>query len=359
MIDLRQQIRSTLAGVERSYKTPVPRCTLSDYACLARNGVWTQALQRALDECGSVHIPAGLYLLDGSVLLSSHCHIVAEEGAVLRLTEETDVLMLRNRHVTDGTRAPEGAAVDEDISITGGRWEESRTGRMGYGKTGKFDAAHSIPGCSTCMLFAGVRGLRLRNMTFAHAAGFAVQIGNATDVVCTDIRFEDCYADGLHINGNTHRVLLRDIAGRVGDDLVALNAYDWDTSSLNFGPITDVVAERLVLFPGSPYRALRVQPGVYVYADGQRVDCALRNILFSHVRGVKNFKLYLQTRPYLIGGEPAPTGVGSGDQLVKINVEIPRQLNSQQKKLLKQFGDSMGMNNHQQKKSFFDKIKKL
>lgn len=52
-------------------------------------------------------------------------------------------------------------------------------------------------------------------------------------------------------------------------------------------------------------------------------------------------------------------GVGSGDQLVKINVEVPRQLNSQQKKLLKQFGDSMGMNNHQQKKSFFDKIKKL
>ena len=52
-------------------------------------------------------------------------------------------------------------------------------------------------------------------------------------------------------------------------------------------------------------------------------------------------------------------GVGSGDQLVRINVEVPRQLNSQQKKLLKQFGDSMGMNNHQQKKSFFDKIKKL
>lgn len=49
---------------------------------------------------------------------------------------------------------------------------------------------------------------------------------------------------------------------------------------------------------------------------------------------------------------------GSGDQLVKIIVEIPRDLNSQQKKLLKEFGASMGMKNHQQQKSFFDKLKK-
>ncbi len=43
---------------------------------------------------------------------------------------------------------------------------------------------------------------------------------------------------------------------------------------------------------------------------------------------------------------------GNGDQIVKITVEVPKNLNSQQKKLLKEFGNAMGGNHH---KSFFKK----
>ena len=50
---------------------------------------------------------------------------------------------------------------------------------------------------------------------------------------------------------------------------------------------------------------------------------------------------------------------GRGDQLVKIIVEVPKNLNSKQKELLRAFADETGDKNNKQKKSFVDKIKKL
>ena len=100
--------------------------------------------------------------------------------------------------------------------------------------------------------------------------------------------------------GNVRNVLARNLRGDVGDDLVALNFYDWQNSSVNFGPGDTVLCENLRLRSGYP--AVRLQPAVYRYADGSKVDCALRNILIRNVRGINCFKMYLQTAPYTIGG---------------------------------------------------------
>ncbi len=50
-------------------------------------------------------------------------------------------------------------------------------------------------------------------------------------------------------------------------------------------------------------------------------------------------------------------GNGRGDQYVKIEIEVPKHLNGEQKKKLKDFGDSLGLDNFQKKKSFMDKLK--
>lgn len=50
-------------------------------------------------------------------------------------------------------------------------------------------------------------------------------------------------------------------------------------------------------------------------------------------------------------------GSGRGDQYVKILVEVPKKLNAKQKKKLEEFGESLGLENFQQKKGFLDKIK--
>lgn len=56
-------------------------------------------------------------------------------------------------------------------------------------------------------------------------------------------------------------------------------------------------------------------------------------------------------------GIPFLRGNGRGDQYVKVNIEVPKKLNNKQKALLKEFADLSGDEFHEQRKSFFDKMK--
>ena len=49
---------------------------------------------------------------------------------------------------------------------------------------------------------------------------------------------------------------------------------------------------------------------------------------------------------------------GRGDQFVRITIEVPRNLSSKQKEILRQFDEVSGSANYQKRASFFDKIKK-
>lgn len=301
------------------------RAELTAYAHLVRGGnIWTDALQAAVREHEIVHIPEGLYLMDGSVTIPSNRRIEADEGAVIRLMEGVRVLMLRNEHTEDGTHAPiRKENRDINISISGGRWEESNRKRAGYGQTGMYDSERSFFGVSTLMLFNNMDRLTLENMTFAHTAGFAVQLGDITDVDIENITFDSCYADGIHANGNTENLITRGIRGQVGDDLVALNMYDWQNSSVNFGPMKTVLCEDLEAAPGEGYKAMRILPAVYYYDDGTAVDCSLTDAIIRCVKGVNTFKLYYQTPAYHVDTQQPERGAaGSGDSIYFEDIEI-------------------------------------
>ena len=190
------------------------RVSLDEYRALVKTSdgreVWSDALQRALDEHQVVAIPARgePYFIDRQIVIGSDRRIEAD-GATIRVTPGCRVLMLRNRSCADGTHAPiRGVKRDANISIRGGRWEESRSERAGYGKSGMFDEARSLFGVSTLFLFNNMEDLSLEDVTFAHTGGFAVQIGDVTGAFFERIRFDSCYADGLHINGNTENLPL-------------------------------------------------------------------------------------------------------------------------------------------------------
>ena len=57
-------------------------------------------------------------------------------------------------------------------------------------------------------------------------------------------------------------------------------------------------------------------------------------------------------------GIPYLNGRGTGDLLLKIVVEVPKNLSREQKKLLKDFDEATGDKQYQKRKSFFDKLKK-
>ena len=328
---LEQMKAENLAAIENLTDT----VSLSDYAHLTRQSeygtIWTEALQTALREHQRVIIPPAedLYWIDDTVTIPSDRHIEAA-GATIRLTPGCEVLMLRNEHTEDGTHAPiRTASRDHNISIHGGRWDESNTSRGGYGKCSRYthfgednDRARPFFGVSTCLLFNNITGLTLTDMTFCHTAGFSVQTGDLTNGVFENIRFEECFADGLHLNGNSENLYIRNISGEVGDDLVALNMYDWQNSSVNFGPTRNVLCDGLDLAPSSPYKALRIEPGIYTYDDGSTVDCGLFDAIIKNVRGIATFKMYFQTPAYTIGTAPERGGVGSSDNLFFENITV-------------------------------------
>lgn len=335
MLKKKAEIYKKLSYVEEKLKEMLPKTdayvSVHQYCHLVRRDdsgkeIWTEVIQAALLENEAVYFPTMKepYYIDGTVVIPSNRHIYAEDGAVIKQMEGVKVLMFRNEHVVDGThKKPEVSKKDINISIIGGRWEESYEKRAGYGLSGMSDANRSLYGVSTNMLFVNVENLILKDMVFAHTAGFAVQTGELHNALFENIVFDTCYADGLHLNGNSENLVIRNICGQVGDDLVALNMYDWQNSSINFGPIKTVLCEDLYpLTEETGYKAMRILPGIYYFEDGSQVDCSLEDAIIKNVRGVDTFKLYFQTPPYKLGEMPEQGGVGSGKYLFFENIHM-------------------------------------
>ena len=311
------------------------RVSLRDYAVLARrhNGaaIWTDALQRAVDEHEIVVLPPSdePYLVDGTIILPSNRRIEAT-GATVRMADGMKTVLFRNANAADGTFAPvQSGSRDTNIAIVGGTWEDCCTRRAGYGASGMFNLLPrrhgNFFGVSAMMFFGNCDHVSVVGATFRHTGAFAIQVGDGDAFRFENISFDHCFADGLHLNGNLSRVLARRIRGQVGDDLVALNAYDWLNSSVSFGPQRDILCENLELVraPGfRVYPAIRIQPAKYRYADGKTVDCSVSNAVFRHVRGITTFKCYLQTPPYKIGEMPEWGETGSGGDLLFEDIEI-------------------------------------
>ena len=58
-------------------------------------------------------------------------------------------------------------------------------------------------------------------------------------------------------------------------------------------------------------------------------------------------------------GFPYINGRGRGDQIVRVTIEVPKNLSGEQRKILEQFEESTGDRNYQKRRGFFDKIKDL
>ena len=292
---------------------------LTEYSHLVTQGehgkVWTKAFQTALCEHEIVIIPASdeVYWLDGTVFIPSNRRIEAV-GATIRLVPEFPYIMLCNEHIHDGTLAPiDTSDRDTNISIHGGSWEEVCDVR---GKRRlNADFKNTFKGVQTTMLFGNLDHLTMTDVTFSHSTSFCVQIGDLTDGVFENFSFISCYADGLHVNGNCENLYVRNFRGHVGDDLVALNMYDWIHSSINYGPANNIYCENIISEPDSKAKMMRLQPGVFKFADGSLVDCALTNVYVKHARGIFEYKLYFQSPRYRIGAKPEGEGAGSADNI--------------------------------------------
>ncbi len=299
--------------------------SLEEYRYLVRKescgAIWTEALQRALQEHEIIVIPASeqVYWLDQTIVIPSNRRIEAS-GATIRMVAECEVVMLRNEHTHDGTFEPiNGEDCDKNISIHGGSWEECSIARgiRKYAENGE-----GFHGVQTLMLFNNLKHLTISDVTFARAKSFSVQVGDLKDGVFENFFFIGCFADGLHVNGNTENLWIRNFRGHVGDDLVALNMYDWLGSSINYGPARNIFCEEIHSAPDSTAKAMRLQPGRFEFKNGQIVDCRLENVYIRKVSGIFEYKLYWQTPPYRLGEKPEGAGVGSANNIFYEDIHV-------------------------------------
>jgi len=274
-----------------------------------RGELWSAALQAALDAHRKVFIPARPepYYLDAPLILSSGRTLILAPGTQMRLRPGTNTCMVRNAHPVSGWGGPLPTDLqpDSDITIQGGIWTDLATAPWesnGNGR-GAVDPQGSVPGAYGVIVLSNVARVVVRDVTIAQSRPFGVHLSNVRDFVVENVRFEDHRRDGVHINGPAAYGIVRNISGVTGDDMVALNAWDWQYSTMTFGTIESVLVEdvtgrSLATATSGPVpdgsAEIRLLPGHKRFEDGSRLACDLQDIVIRHVRAIRAFKMYDQ-----------------------------------------------------------------
>lgn len=128
----------------------------------------------------------------------------------------------------------------------------------------------------------------------------------------------------------------------------------------NGGPAGDLVVEVHIrphpVFERDGYTVFCQVPITIVEATlGAEIDVPTLdgNIKYTIPEGTQNGKQFvLKNR-----GIQMINSTRRGDQIIQVEVEIPKNLNEKQKNILREFDSSLGNNNNSKKKSFVDKLK--
>jgi molecular chaperone DnaJ len=123
---------------------------------------------------------------------------------------------------------------------------------------------------------------------------------------------------------------------------------------------------------GDLYIVLRVLPHKIFIRDGYDIICEMPitfvqaalgdELEVPTLEGKVKYKISEGTQSGTVfrlkaKGIAKTRGYGKGDQYVKVIVEVPTKLTDKQKEILKQFAEEDSEDKHEQKKSFFDKVK--
>ena len=234
--------------------------------------------------------PPPIYI-DRPIVLHSGNRLRVDAKTEIRLLPYAGVCLVRNEHMVDGQHGQvemcRGA--DRDIVVEGGIWRDLRSAWVP-------DDAHAatdkpLHGQHGLFTFHNVESIRICGATIREGSDFGIQIGNCRDVVVTDITFEEHHRDGVHDEGPAAGGIIRGLRGKTGDDVVALNAWDRESYSVTFGPISDVLVEDVASVPKWTWSELRLLAGTKRFANGERVPCDIERCVFRNIRNIHTVKM--------------------------------------------------------------------
>ncbi len=258
--------------------------------------VWSDAIAQSMREQNGVFIPemSEILYLDRSIVVESGSRIIVHPKTELRMiTDKVEFALIRNKSIVSGQEGPvklcKGA--DKDILIEGGIWGDSKN--SGYGPQGFREGKLGLMlGSQGCFVLSNVENVTIRDVRFMDYSSFGIQIGNARNFLIENVCVDNT-KDGIHVEGPAEFGIIRNIFGpRAGDDAVALNAWDWRTSSLTFGTISDILVQDSDVEEGAC--AIRILPGFKIFPDGSKLECEVKRCIFSNIRNIHSFKIYDQ-----------------------------------------------------------------
>ena len=260
-----------------------------------KNGymVYGDAIQAALDQYQCVEIPkcARMYL-HKPIIMKSGYRLKLDRYQEIANIPDTLFCMIRNEHIFNGADMPSiHENYDENISVDGGIWDGGLKDTDGEDKRLVTGISPECKGALSIMIFSNVENLIIKNAEFKNGGiNYAVELGNISGFRISDLTFIRYGRDGVHINGPASYGEVCDLYGEdMGDDIVALNAWDWDTSAITFGTI-----EKMYVHDNrTTNNELRLLPGRKLY-ENSFVDCDIRDSILQRLSGVYTFKLYCQ-----------------------------------------------------------------
>ena len=256
--------------------------------------VWSKAIMAALDKYQTVKIPPmdEVMYLDQPLVLRSGQRLWIDNSVILALVPGSNTCMIRNEHLVNGHPSQPEAIPDTDISICGGIWTTFSygAGHNNGNEKGHSDSERTIPGSFGIMLFNNVERLQITDLVIRQGNSFGIQLSCARCFYIENITFDRHHKDGVHINGQAEYGILRNLSGDTGDDMVALNAWDWVGSATTFGCIRYLLVQNIT----GKQNEIRLLPGRKKHTDGSESECAIEHCIFEKITGIYNFKLYCQ-----------------------------------------------------------------
>lgn len=229
----------------------------------------TDAIQELIDSgvCEvSLPAPKKCYLISRPLLIPSNFKLRLPRYAEIKLADGSNCFMLQNKAVPSPQKrlraflspfqhaffyycdlfSPDPEDACHDFEIEGGIWNfNNQNQKPNPIYTGRIDGRRYL---GHLMLFYNVRNFRLSNMTFKDPVNYAVMIDTASYFTIENITFDfndgnpvASNMDGIHLNGNCHFGVIRNLQGACYDDLVALNAHEGSG-----GDITNIVIDGIL-----------------------------------------------------------------------------------------------------------------
>ena len=264
-----------------------------DPALFAASHDHASLIESLLQAHKTVFIPAleAPVELNRPIRLSSGTHLRIHENTVLRMKEGCGGCMVRNETVLSGMEGPVSSPIlDTNITIEGGQWENAPRAASANDPSPVIQSFGKTNLLLGMIFFCHAERITVRNLTIRQSDMYGILLADCHDFLVENITFDDHYKDGVHVNGPASCGLIQNMTGHCGDDFVALNAWDWDSSSVSFGPISDITVQNIAC----DHDEIRLLPGRKTYKSGQKLDCPIKNCAFSNISGAYNFKMYQQ-----------------------------------------------------------------